>query len=336
MLQRLKTATPLKWNVYLPVENLVVASELLIGPTSIRMFEEATKQSILQTFVAINRLCRSPADVGSKMEQLFEDRLTTDYAGRAVIRISTTAADPIRAVESAIEQAETALNVLQFYSRGVIAHDARAYKMYIGLKGSIHSGQLFAIAFSGSEKSTTSFQNIGYRHKLKLEQKELSNMEKDSFKVLHDILSREPKRRSVLENLIVNSVNLFGSAMNNQDTASAFVSIVVVLESILLRKGEPIRSLLAERVAFLLGSPEDVDERMFYFKQMSRLCQIRSDIVHSGLMDVTESDLQLLSIMAYQVLVRLIADSSNLKDMDQLVQAFNALKFGRATFPYEK
>jgi hypothetical protein len=53
-------------------------------------------------------------------------------------------------------------------------------------------------------------------------------------------------------------------------------------------------------------------------------------------MDVTESDLQLLSIMAYQVLVRLIADSSNLKDMDQLVQAFNALKFGRATFPYEK
>jgi hypothetical protein len=153
-------------------------------------------------------------------------------------------------------------------------------------------------------------------------------MEEDSFMILHKILLKEPKQRTAFENLIVNSVNLFGRAMNNQDTTSAFVSMVVALESILLKKAEPIKTLLAERTALLLGRV--YEERMFYFRHMSQLYQIRSDIVHRGFLDVTEGDLALLSLIVYRVLVRLIADSPKLNDIGELVKTFDKLKFGYA------
>jgi len=326
MIQQLEGSTPARWEIYLPVENLVLDSEVTIGQTSIKMCDDSIRQSILNTFVKMNRLSTSPDEVKNGVEKIFEERLAQDYTGRAIMRVETRAVDAIRAVELAIEQAETALNVLRFYSRGVIEYDARHYRMYIGLKGSTSRGQLFAVGFREPAGHTMSVQNTGYLYELKLGEKELSQMQKDSFKTLHEILFKAPDQRTAFENLIVNSVNLFGGAMNNQDRVGALVSIVVSLESILLRKGEPMRTLLAERIALLLG--RNYEERMFYFSQMSRLYQIRSDIVHRGFQDITDSDLFLLSIIAYHVLVKLIADSPKLNDIGKLVEAFNTMKFG--------
>jgi hypothetical protein len=328
MLQEFERAIPTKWNVYLPVENLIVHFELNIGRALIKMFDESIEKSILENFITINQLSTSPPDVKAEMERIFRERLSQDFTGRAIIIVETRAFDDTRAIESAIEQAETVLNVLRFYSRGVIVNNARSYRMYIGLKGSIYKGQLFAVAFCGVERFNTTFENTGYLYPLELGQKELSRMEEDSFMILHKILLKEPKQRTAFENLIVNSVNLFGRAMNNQDTTSAFVSMVVALESILLKKAEPIKTLLAERTALLLGRV--YEERMFYFRHMSQLYQIRSDIVHRGFLDVTEGDLALLSLIVYRVLVRLIADSPKLNDIGELVKTFDKLKFGYA------
>jgi len=330
MLQQLQAAIPVEWRVYIPVENLRVSSELVIGQTSIRMFDELTKQSILTSFVEINSRIKSPG-VKAQSEEIFRERLTPDYDGKAVALVKTKAVDTARVIESAIEKAETVLNVLRFYSRGVIRNDARAYRMYIGLKGTVSTGRTYGVAFRGSDEYTMSTENTGYLYELELGEKEISSMRRDSFKRLHEILSKEIDQRTAFENLIINSVNLFGRAMNNPDTVNAFVSIVVALESVLLKKGEPMKTLLAERVALLLG--ESFEERMFYFNQMSRLYQIRNDIVHRGFVDVTESDLALLSLFAYRVLVRLISDSSRVNDIGKLVEEFNVLKFGSATKP---
>jgi len=196
--------------------------------------------------------------------------------------------------------------------------------MYIGLKGTISTGQLFAAAFSQREFNTH-FQNVGYFYELDLDASAIPLMEAHSFKRLHEILSKESDQRTAFEDLIVNSVNLFGAAMNNPDTVSAFVTLVIALESIVLRKGEPMKTLLAERVALLLG--RTYEERIFYFTQMSRLYQIRSDIVHRGFVDVTENDLFLLSMIGYRLLVRLIPESTRLNDMGKLVEMFSRLKF---------
>ena len=325
-LQSLLETIPTNWCVYLPVENLSTQSELSVGRASIRMFDAAIEKSVLERFSAMNQKSSSSSEVKSEIEKLFAEKLKKDYQDRAVICVDVTAVDQDRAIETATEEAEATLNVLRFYSRGVIDHDARSYRTYVGLKGSISAGQLFAFGFGRPDAWVQSFQRTGYLYPLELSDKELSKMSHDSFDILHKTLLKHPSQRTAFENLIVNSVNLFGRAMNSQDTVSAFVSVVVALESIILKKGEPMKTLLAERIALLLG--HDFEERMFYFEEMSRLYQMRSDIVHRGLLDVTEGDFFLLSMIAYRVLVRLIADSSKLNDIGKLVEMFNIIKFG--------
>jgi len=326
LLRSLLEVIPTSWQVYLPVENLSLQSELSVGRASITMFDTTIEKSVLERFVAMNQQSSSPPEVKNEVEKLFVESLKINYQGRAVICVDVTTVDMDRAIDAATEEADTTLNVLRFYSRGVIDHDARNYKMYIGLKGSISRGQMFAFGFGKPDSFVQSFQNTGYLYPLELSEKALSKMSQDSFGTLHKILLKHPSQRTAFENLIVNSVNLFGRAMNSQDAVGALVSVVVALESIVLKKGEPMKTLLAERVALLLG--HSFDERMFYFGQMSRLYQMRSDIVHRGLLDVTEGDFFLLSMMAYRVLVRLIADSSKLNDIGKLVEMFNIIKFG--------
>ncbi len=326
MVQRLESASPTSWEIYLPVENLAVSQEFIIGRVSIKMFDDETRGLILGRLVKPLQQRPNLLEARVETEKLFHDQLAKNYAGRAVIRVETTAVDNVRAKESAIELAETALNVLRFYSRGAIRHDARAYRMQIGLKGTIYRDQLWTVALARETPGhSMHFDNTGYLHRLELGQKEFSQMESGSFRTLHEILMKEPAQRTAFERLVINSINLFGSAMNNPDTVAAFVYTVVALESILLKKGEPMKTLLAERIALLLG--RDFNERMFYFEQASRLYQTRSDIVHRGFVDVTEGDFFLLSMIAYRVLVRLIVDSPRLNDIGKLVEACNRMKF---------
>jgi len=326
LVRQLEGTTPDVWIFYLPVENVILKRELIIGRSSIRMFDEEMMNSIIDTFKEMNRNVKSPPEVKVQAENIFKDRVKQDYNGRAVIRVETRAGDTDRAIESAIEQAETALNILRFYSRGVFTLDARAYKMYIDLKGRMSKGQLFLAGFRQLGGHVMSVQNTGYWYELKLGEDEISRMEQDSFKTMHDILAKDSAKRTEFEKLLINSINLFGNAMNNQDTTSAFVSMIVSLESILLKRKEPISTLLPERVALLLG--RNLDERMFYFNETFRLYHIRNDVVHRGLTDVTHGDFSMLSSFAYRVLVRLIADSPAINDVGKLVDKSNAQKFG--------
>jgi hypothetical protein len=319
---RLRKTNLVNWEVYLPIQNLIVHSEISLGLASITMYNEETGRSIIAHMDQIET--KSPPEIEEKVRQLVADKLAGDYAKKAVMRIQTRAADGERAIESAIEGAETVLNTLRFYSRGAIKQDARFYRMFIGLKGSISTGQLFATALAG-DSFETKFSNVGYFYALDLDDDAIKMMEKDSFPKMHEILRKEPNQRTAFQNLIVNSVNLFGAAMNNPTTVNAFVTLVIALESILLKKAEPIKSLLAERVALLLGG--NYDDRMFYFTQVSRLYQMRSDVVHSGFADVTENDVSMLSMIGYRVLVRLISMSPDINDIGKLVEMFNRRKF---------
>jgi hypothetical protein len=96
------------------------------------MFNQTTGVTIIEQIDSINRLTKSPQEVKDELQKQFRERLTSDYTKRAFIQIVTKAVDADRALESATERAETALNVLRFYSRGVIQQDARSYRMYIG------------------------------------------------------------------------------------------------------------------------------------------------------------------------------------------------------------
>lgn len=112
MLQELESVIPVKWDVYLPVENLVVYSEFTIGSTSIKMFDEPTNQSIRQNLTTIIQLSTSPPDAKVEAVRIYRE-LSKEYAGRAIMRVETKASDSTKAFESAIEQAETTLNVLR-------------------------------------------------------------------------------------------------------------------------------------------------------------------------------------------------------------------------------
>jgi hypothetical protein len=105
LLQQLERAPPTSWEIYLPVDNLTVNQEISIGRTSIKMFDEPTKQLILDSFAKVSQQSKSPPEVKAEAEKLIHDQLVQNYSNRAVVRVETTAVDNARAVESAIELA---------------------------------------------------------------------------------------------------------------------------------------------------------------------------------------------------------------------------------------
>lgn len=71
---------------------------------------------------------------------------------------------------------------------------------------------------------------------------------------------------------------------------------------------------------------------MYFFDQMKRLYQVRSDIVHKGLKYVNEADLLFAAALSYLVINTLIKYSEKISDLGRLISTINKIKFSGGAF----
>ncbi len=330
LVQELEKTAIVQWNIMIPITNLALKiSPFQIGRVSFALMDKKLTDETLSAFKEINEGTISPEEVKREGIKMIDELVQRSYMGKAVATVTVEAADQGSAVEHAEDEIEHALNVLRFFGRAVLQNDARRYRIFVGAEGTIFSGKHTTICLIPKQQFTLPFRHTGYFFPYEIDTKTLTLIRKLWLPELSVILQKHDKKRTEFEKLLVTAVDFFGTAMNQPNAREAYLSFVISLESLLLKENEP-RGLLAERVAIIVGETYEAREELF--KQMEHIYYVRSRIVHNGFTDLTEDDLGLVSIIAFQAILRLVSMSKKINDIGKLVQACSKSKFSGPPF----
>jgi hypothetical protein len=333
LVQELEKAPVLQWSITMPIANLTLKIDSLqIGRVRLALMDKTLQDNTFSAFKEINETTLSPEAIKQRMSKEMSELLQNKYLNRTVAIATVDAADDNMAIQRAEEEIEHALNVLRFYSRGVLKNDARFYGMFIGVQDSLFSSSYRTICIAPKERFSLPSKRAGYFYPYEIDSGTFQLIQKLYLEELSKMLGKHERDRTDFEKLIVTAIDLFGTAMNQANPKDAYLTFVTALESLLLKEKEP-RGLLAERVALIVG--EDHKGREWLFKRMQDIYTSRSRIVHSGFSDVTEDDIRLISTIAFQAILRLVPVSDKINDIGKLVQACSKSKFSGPPFSAE-
>jgi hypothetical protein len=333
LVKELETTPVLQWTTMLPIANLVLKiPPLQIGRVTLTLIGKALMDSTFSAFSEINETTISPQEVKDQGAKAMSELLQNRYLNKAVATVTVDAADQNSGVQHGEKEIEHSLNALRFYGRAVMKNDARLYRMFIGPEGTIFTGSYTTICFIAKQQFALPSRRTGYSYPYEINPETLDLMKKLWLSDLSKILAKHERERTSFEKLLVTAVDLFGIAMDQPNPREAYLNFVTSLESLLLKEKEP-RGLLAERVAIIVGETFDARQRLFNY--MEHIYDFRSKIVHSGLADVTEDDLGLVSMIAFHAILRLVSASSKINDIGKLVLACSKSKFSGPPFGAE-
>jgi hypothetical protein len=330
LIERLEKMPVLQWRVLVPIENLVLGvPSLEIGRVHLAIFEKAELDEVLTKVQKINESSTSSEPVKKGATETATNLVSKTYLHQTVATANVEAVDEEQALALAGEETEHALNVLRFY--GVLGNNTRIRETFIGPQGTISQGRYITLCLA-ADRYFLPWRVTGYLFEFEIDANTLTLMDKRSFQRLREISKKGHEERTDFEQLLVTAIDFYGRAINEPNPRNAYVTFFISLESLLLKEGEP-RSLLAERVALVVG--KDAESRAALFKQTRAAYKLRSRIIHHGFDDVTEDDVWHVSAIGFQVIVRLIPMSVQLKDIGQLVEMCTKAKFGGPAFGEE-
>lgn len=115
------------------------------------------------------------------------------------------------------------------------------------------------------------------------------------------------KRRTKVDELLLRAVRWSGRSAAAETPEDTLLYSIIALESLLLPSGSGELSFrLSRLVARLLG--KDQDTRFQLAKDVARLYDLRSKVVHDGRIEVTEGDKDQASALALEVIARIVND----------------------------
>jgi hypothetical protein len=318
LVQELETTPVSEWTVIIPIDGLQLKG---------RAFKIG-----LVTFINFQSL-RTSTELKAIYSALTKPRLGTTLqalSGKVIVAVKVKAVDGIQAEIKGVKQAERALDILRFYFRALSPNNPILYKMYMGLKGTTFVGRSHIISIDSSGGISTSSAAKGALFPYVIDSAFRKAIRKTSFRRIDQIVKKDENEQTPFEKLLLVSMHLFGSGMNEIQDSNRFINFIIALESLVLREKEPIKGLLAERIALILT--KQARSRLFYFQQMTRLYQLRSDLVHRGINGITEADVNQISAYAFVVLDKLMKSSNRINDIGKLVEKLKEIKFGGPAF----
>jgi hypothetical protein len=327
LIGRLEKTPVIQWRVSIPVKNLILKiPSLEIGKVRLEKFDKSKCDEILKEIGKLNESSTSPEPVKKQVMQMVTDLVSKTYLGCNVATATIEAADDSQAQSLAEGEIEHALNVLRLY--GLLGNNTRMRQVFVGLEGTIFQGRHTALSLA-ADRYFLPWKTTGYLFEYEIDTNTLTLMNKYSLQTLSEILRKGAKERTNFEQLLVTAIDFYGQGMNEPSPRNAYVSLFISLESLLLKTGEP-RSLLAERVALVVGTDEKT--RASLFERTGRAYRMRSQIVHNGFDDVTENDVLQVTIIGFQVITRLIPVITQMNDIGQLITMCQKSKFGGPVF----
>ena len=144
---------------------------------------------------------------------------------------------------------------------------------------------------------------------------------------INKIMLKHQSERTDIEKRLLSAIKLSGSSYNYREHYEAFLKLMISLEALFLEDRETKKDNLAERVAFLIT--EIPKERIKVYNAMKNLYEIRSDIVHEGIEEITKSDRVQLQYYTHLVIITMIklCEENNIETINQFKELILQKKF---------
>ena len=229
-------------------------------------------------------------------------------------------AEPIYAIERAEEETGKVIDLLRYAIPFVYSLRSR---LQVGLEGEDFRTHRFVIASSINGQGIRSTGSIiGSLGDFEISPQNIKKMEARGIFKLSKMLQED--KLSDFKEAILSSIHWFSNSQMKAEPEDQFLNLITCLEIILtpMDKRDPIIQNIAEGVAIIINS--DVIDRKKRIKQVRDLYGRRSDLSHHGKGNVTEEDLQSLTIIALSLLrsiirqKRRIYNSQRISFMDRI------------------
>jgi hypothetical protein len=144
-------------------------------------------------------------------------------------------------------------------------------------------------------------------------------------KRLDELLSKEQEIWSEIEGRVVSALRIFGRALNQSLNSDSLVGMVTALEALLLRERDSKSEALSERGAHVLGGT--ASQKWKIYNRMKNIYDVRSDLVHGKPREVTETELQDLTLIAQACIDRALVIAPTLPNEGDMFRWFEEKKF---------
>lgn len=258
--------------LWLPVAMLHIETDIVLGKITLKTI---TKEVLDDYHAAsIDQIRKDGHDIGPELQQHFRtERQELQGLAAATIKVH---AEPIRAGEIAVDEAESALAILRLYSLANLEPELTTYCTLLG-RERIDETRTFTVQdgkIRGLSRALLSAADPSWT---------LDNATIAEFRRTHgldflgSLLIKED--RTEYEQALIDCLLLYSKCPLAKDPVSKLVAVLVALESMLLKDGgEPIQQNLSERIAFLFAPEKRIEIK----RSVIHAYGLRSQFIHHG------------------------------------------------------
>jgi hypothetical protein len=267
--------------IWLPVVGLEVETEFGLGKVVFKSVRQSDWRLWVSEWQSIE-----PTKV-PKLRQFLLD-VETDCLTVAVYRM---VAEPIKAVEMALEKTEEALDVLRYFAPSNSYPLTPTFCSVAGTEPVSRPKHL--ILQSGSVVSAgITLNTLRARHPWSIDDALMSKMRNAGFDTLASLLSRATTDKTELQKDLVKALAIYSKSCIAQTLTDKLLYAVLTLESVLLKdQSESLQKHIGERMAIMTG--RTLQERIAIIDNYKEAYALRSLAVHHG-RQVGKKDLEVL------------------------------------------
>lgn len=302
--------------LWIPIANLHVVESIPFGGVEIRPITKLLMDVWEQKF-----LDEYPGD-RAKAEQYYP-RLRTKFQGYAAV-FTRIVAEPERAFERALEQAERITTFLAVFSIGALAPDIRCISV---VKGSEHVRQASIFMTERSESAHLWERALDHAEMRPwiLNREEIERLRRIGFDELSHLLCVE--RPNDFQRALLSALALYAKAAFAREAVDKIVYALASLESLLLKdKREPIQQNLGERMAFFVS--QDGLERREIIDRVRRAYGMRSDYLHHGENEEQREGTKDFLLRVWAFYMQVLANWNLFQTRAEFVSAIDDVKLG--------
>lgn len=299
---------------FFPIVNLEIEESFSIGNV---IFTYFTKEYMDELF---NYLKKQKETIS---EEIFNQLYRKDYQGQVIAKI-TIQAESNKAEELAKKEAELAVDILKLYSESVIIPEAKSF-FDLTFRLTYQSKSDFLSQQGNLYDYTTHirFNNHSYNF---TNEKYLTAY-KSGLNIFSKYISK-PKNDELFK-IIVQSINLFSSAISNSDLHLRCVNLITVIESLFLNPDEKnnLDKKTKARLSKIITTENNEKERIKTF--VSSIYQVRHKMIHKAIrLDININELREFQVLMVNVFIRLIElnTQSKISSKNDLIEMLNIIK----------
>jgi hypothetical protein len=299
------------YEIWIPIPGISVESDFNIGKIILKPIH---KETIDQWFADWNEK--------TKTEHIAWTRRELQGYAAATIQLN---AEPKRASEIAFNESEKAISLLRIFTPENLSPNMLSFCSLSG-NGNLERRKYFVVKNEKMISLTDGFADRNHYDLMVFSDEITSMISKMGLSILGDILRKEDLNE--FQDKVLASLFLYSRNSLAKEISDKLVYILVFLESILLKdSNEPIMQNIGDRMAYLIGAPE---ERKEIVQNTKDIYGLRSSYIHHGeyINYNDRTKIKLFMQNAWKVKQFLIHNIYNFKNTKEFMDYIDRIKYG--------